>query len=83
MKGDVKRHFSPDDWKTKGSLNIQPGLCSVGILSTSFVPWWFINVSPASFRIRGCASKTLVVMATGWFYRRLDAYSFFRLSEGA
>jgi hypothetical protein len=34
-------------------------------------------------RILGYASKTLVAVATIWFYRRLEAYSFVRLSEGA
>jgi phosphatidylserine decarboxylase len=51
MKGDVKRNISPHDWKIKASLHIQPRFCSVAILSTSLVPWLFMDAGPASFRV--------------------------------
>jgi hypothetical protein len=50
MKGDVKRHFSPADWKAKGSLDIQPRVPSAEILSASLVPVLFMDASLASFR---------------------------------
>jgi hypothetical protein len=92
MKGDVKRYSSPHDWKALHSRGIQP-LCSAGQFlewvgcaaarPCSVVPFVVMTREYSFVRIRGDASKTLVAVATLWFYRRLEAYSFVRLSEGA
>ncbi len=83
MKGDVKRHFSPADWKTNVLSTSSPALLSAVIRRASLFPFVFIRASPASFPDLRLCKQDAVVVATGWFYRRLDAYGFFRLSEGA
>jgi len=82
MKGDVKRNISPHDWKIKASLHIQPRLCSRShpeyLVSSLVVHGRRPCVVPGLRR----ASKDVAVVATGWFYRRLDAYSFLRVIRG-
>ena len=93
MKGNVKRHFSPRNWNTRDSRDVQPPrkLCTANsrvsglhrsalMLRVAFVSHDARVQHRPDVKLR---KQDVVAMATQWFYRRLEAYSFVRLSEGA
>src|SRR5579872_2023985 len=80
MKGDVKRHFSSFDRKRRSSRGIQPLFLADGRLSFLIRHGDGEHEYGAVPVLRGC-KQWIGAGGQPWFYLRLVAYSFFRLSE--
>jgi len=80
MKGDVKRHSSSFDWK---SFDVQPLTTGVGSersvagKRSHRISRYNVDRSSEAYKAAGRHA------CQPWFYRRLQAYSFMWLCEGA